>query len=200
MKYAAIFMAALVVLALGLGVYTLANAHLVVVSVTEEVTPAFERQEDFNALTQAVEFARRRCLALARGKDVCLDLWFRAARAEHHLGAVFQTELQHVGGRQGLVAWLSCAHDGHRRTFGVVNDAYHGDAAELRWHMSTDAEHRGRHLFGRELTRHLPVSHVPITLVDVFQRVNQVSALRLVPSRQLAYQQERDRCVLVAHV
>ncbi len=55
MKYAAIFMAVLVALALGLGVYTLANAHLTVVSVTEEVTPAFERQEDFTALQTAMD-------------------------------------------------------------------------------------------------------------------------------------------------
>ena len=55
MKYAAIFMAVLVVLALGVGVYALANAHLVVVSVTEEVTPGFERQEDFTALQTAMD-------------------------------------------------------------------------------------------------------------------------------------------------
>lgn len=55
MKYAAIFMAVLVALTLALGIYTLANAHLVVVSVTEDVAAAFERPEEFAALQTAMD-------------------------------------------------------------------------------------------------------------------------------------------------
>ena len=55
MKYAAIFMAVLVALALALGGYALVNARLDVVSVTAEVTPAFERQQEFTALQTAMD-------------------------------------------------------------------------------------------------------------------------------------------------
>lgn len=48
-------MAILVAVALALGAYTLINARLTVVSVTADVSPAFERQEEFTALQTAMD-------------------------------------------------------------------------------------------------------------------------------------------------
>lgn len=55
MKYAAIVMIVLAAAALALGIYTYANARLVVTSISMESLPAFERQEDFAALQTAVD-------------------------------------------------------------------------------------------------------------------------------------------------
>ena len=55
MKYVAIFMAALVVLAAALGIYTLANAHVQVTAITLNAVPAAERESEFAALQNAMD-------------------------------------------------------------------------------------------------------------------------------------------------
>jgi len=55
MKYAAIFMIVLVVIAAALGIYTLANARLQVTAVTLTAVPAAERADEFTALQTAMD-------------------------------------------------------------------------------------------------------------------------------------------------
>lgn len=55
MKYAAIFFSVLVAVALVFGVYTYANARIRVTSVTLQVTPAFEKNSEFEALREAAD-------------------------------------------------------------------------------------------------------------------------------------------------